>query len=76
MHINGRGCLAYHKRCYTCNKRDNFAMVCRSKRYMKERTITNHRIKSETNILKKTELESRRQEESDYKEESKTKGRN
>ena len=41
-------------------------MVCRSKRYIKERTYTNHRIKPETKILKKTELESRSKEESDY----------
>ena len=66
VHIKGRGCPAYHKRCYKCNKRDHFAVVCRTKQNIKERIYTNHRIKPETSIFKKTELESRSKEESDY----------
>ena len=43
VHIKGRGCLAYHKRCYSCNKRDHFVVVCRTKRCIKEKSI-NHII--------------------------------
>ena len=37
VHIKGRECPAYHKRCYKCNKRDHFAVVCRTMRYIKEK---------------------------------------
>ena len=44
VHIEGRGCPAYHKRCYECNKGHHFAVICRTKRYIKEINYTNHRI--------------------------------
>ena len=50
VHIKGRGCPAYHNRCYKCNKMDHFAVVCRTKRYIKERIFKNHRIKPKPNI--------------------------
>ena len=63
VHIKGRGCPAYHKRCYKCNKRDRFAVVCRTMPYINERIHTYHRIKPEIRILKQTELESRSKKE-------------
>ena len=68
VHIKGRGCPAYNKRCYKCNKRDHFAVVCRTKRYRNENTYIPHNIVPETSMFKfkKTELESRSKEESDY----------
>ena len=66
VHNKGRECPAYHKRCYKCNKRDHFAVVCRTMRYIKEKIHTHHRIKPETRILKKTKLEARCKEESDH----------
>ena len=61
VHIKGRGCPAYNKRCYKCNKRDHFAVVCRTKRYRKESTYTPHNIVPETSMFKfkRTELELR-----------------
>ena len=55
VHIKGRGCPSYSKRCYRCDKRDHFAVVCRTKRYRKEGIYTSHNIVPET----RTELESR-----------------
>ena len=66
VHIKGRGCPAYHKRCYKCNKRDHFAVVCRTMPYINERIHTYHRRKPEISILKQTELESRSKEEYDH----------
>ena len=69
VHIKGRGCPAYSKRCYKCNKSDHFAVVCRTKRYRKESIYTPHTIVPETSMfkLKRTELESRNKEEYDNK---------
>ena len=50
VHIKGRGFPAYHNRCYKCNKIDHFAVVCRTKRYIKERIFKNHRNKPKPNI--------------------------
>ena len=73
VHIKSRGCPAYSKRCYKCNKRDHFAVVCRTKRYRKESICTPHNIVPETSMfkLKRTELESRNKEESDNKNRAK-----
>ena len=69
VHIKGRGCPAYSKGCYKCNKRDHFAVVCRTKRYKKENIYTPHNIVPETSMfkLKRTQLESRNKEDSDNK---------
>ena len=69
VHIKGRGCPAYSKRCYKCNKRDHFAVVCRTKLHRNEGIYTPHNFVSETSMfkLKRTELESRIKEESDNK---------
>ena len=69
VHIKGRGCPAYSKRCYKCNKRDHFAVVCRTKRHRKGGIYTQHNIVPETIMfkLKRTKLESRNKEESDDK---------
>ena len=69
VHINGRGCPAYSKGCYKCNKRDHIAVVCRAKRYKKENIYTPHNIVPKTSMfkLKRTELESRNKEGSDNK---------
>ena len=66
VHIKGRGCPGYSKRCYRCNMRDHLAVVCRTRRYIKEKIYINHRIKPEASILKKTELESRRKQTYDF----------
>ena len=52
VHMKGRGCPAYSKGCYKCNKRDHFAVVCRIKRYKKEYIHTPHNIVPETSMLK------------------------
>ena len=69
VHIKGGGCPAYSKTCYKCNKRDHFAVVCRTKLHRKEGIYTPHNFVPETNMfkLKRTELESRNKEESDNK---------
>ena len=66
VHIKGRGCPAYSKRCYKCNKRDHLAVVCRTRRYIKEIIYINHRIIPETSILKKTKFEARSKEVSEF----------
>ena len=53
VHIKGRGCPAYSKRCYKCNKRDHFAVVCRTKQYRKEGIYyTPHNSVPETSMFK------------------------
>ena len=52
VHIKGRGCTAYSKGCYKYNKRDHFAVVCRTKRYKKENIYTPHNIVPETSMFK------------------------
>ena len=58
-------CSEYHKRCFNCNKRDHFKVVCRTMRHIKERIYTHRNIKPGTGNLKKAELATRRSEESD-----------
>ena len=69
VHIKGSGCPAYSKRCYKCNKREHFAVVCRTKLHRNEGIYTPHNFVSETSMfkLKRTELESRIKEVFDNK---------
>ena len=54
VHIKGRGCPAYSKRCYKCNKRDHFAVVCKQNDTEKKAYIhhTILRIVPETRMFK------------------------
>ena len=54
IHIKGRGCPAYGKKCFKCNKRDHFAAACRTKAMHREykhmppfiKHVTRHRNKT------------------------------